>query len=468
MKFNTKTKSTQPRKVNEAGGESFEKSPKLEVINLLLTSFVKDQFYRSAESQLDRLPALLDEISDKRFIGKTAVFARNEFGMRSITHAMAGEIGNKVKGKQWTKRFFESIVYRPDDMTEIIAYTLGKYGKPIPNAMKRGFRRAFQKFDEYQLAKYRNSNANVSLVDVVNLVHPKHNEAIGKLVNDELRQHGTWENKLSKAGQEDKEKSEVWKELLQENKLGYFALLRNLRNILEQAPEMVDEAVNQLTNKEVIRKTLVMPFRYKTAMDEIQKVNSNKTRTVLQGLSRAFELSLDNVPEFDGKTLVVLDESGSMGGEPIELGSVFASILYKSNNADLMTFTDEARYQNLNPTDAALTIAQRLRDNLIGRGTNFHSIFETADKPYDRIIILSDMQGWIGYNAPTGTFEKWKTKYNCNPYIYSFDLQGYDSMQFPEDNVFCLSGFSNRIFDVMDKLESDKDAMVNEIEKVNL
>lgn len=469
MKFNSKVAKDQSTKtVNEAGGEAFQKSPKTEAVSLLLTSFVKDQFYRSADDQLDRLESLVDQIPDKRFVAKAAVYARNEFGMRSITHALAGEIGNKVKGEEWTKHFFNRVIRRPDDMTEIIAYTLGKYGKPIPNAMKKGFSKAFQRFDEYQLAKYRQANANVSLVDVVNLVHPQHNEGIEKLVDDELRQHGTWEDKMSKAGQEQQDKSKVWHDLLSENKLGYFALLRNLRNILEQAPEVVEMATEQLTNKEVIEKTLVMPFRYKTAMDAIEQVNEPKTRQVLEALSEAFELSLANVPEFDGKTLVVLDESGSMGSEPIEIGSVFASVLYKSNNADLMTFTDSARYQNLNPTDAALTIAQRLRDNLIGRGTNFHSIFETANKPYDRIIILSDMQGWMGYDAPTGTFEQWRKTHNCNPYIYSFDLQGYSSTQFPEDRVFCIAGFSNKIFDIMGKLETDRQALVNEIETIEL
>jgi hypothetical protein len=34
-------------------------------------------------------------------------------------------------------------------------------------------------------------------------------------------------------------KKEVWTQLIKERKIGYFALLRNLRNILEQAPDLV-------------------------------------------------------------------------------------------------------------------------------------------------------------------------------------------------------------------------------------
>ena len=84
-----------------------------------------------------------------------------------------------------------------------------------------------------------------------------------------------------------------------------------------------------------------------------------------------------------------------------------------------------------------------------GGSTNFHAIFETANLPYDRIIIFSDMQGWVGYNTPSESFKKYKKRTNSNPLIYSFDLQGYGSLQFPEKNVFALAGFSDKVFDTM-------------------
>lgn len=469
MKFNTKqTKDQSTKTVNRAGGEAFEQTTPLALISLLLTSFVKDQFYRSAGEQLSEMEQMVAGLDNPILAAKAAVYARNEMGMRSITHALAGEVGRHVKGAEWTRSFFERVVRRPDDMTEILAYWLGKYGKPIPNAMKDGLAAAFRGFDEYQLGKYRAGRANVSLVDVANLVHPTPNPAITKLMAGELRQHGTWEDKLSDAGSDPEAKAAVWKELLEENKLGYFALLRNLRNIIEQAPDCVGQACEQLTNAEVIHKTLVMPFRYLTAIEAVEQVGHPATRKVVGALSQAFEISLDNVPRFDGRTLVVLDESGSMGGEPIKIGSAFAAVLYKTNDADLLSFSDTARYRNLNPADSALTIAERLRSDLVGRGTDFHCIFQEANQPYDRLIILSDMQGWIGRRAPTSTFQEWKDTHGCNPYVYSFDLQGYGDMQFPSDQVFCLAGFSERIFDVMEKLETDREALLGEILKVEL
>ena len=89
-----------------------------------------------------------------------------------------------------------------------------------------------------------------------------------------------------------------------------------------------------------------------------------------------------------------------MNRAPIQIGALFAAMLYKSNDADLMRFSNEASYVKAYHRDAAMGIADRLIENAISGGTNFHSIFQMANKAYDRIIILSDMQGWIGYYSP--------------------------------------------------------------------
>lgn len=478
MKFN-KT-ATGIKTVNRAGGHAYIQNPKLELISLLLTSFVKDKFYESESEQLERLRNLVFSISDKKFIAKAAIYARTKFGMRSITHALAGELVNAVKKESWVKEAIEKIVFRPDDMTEILSYHMANYGKPIPNNLKKGFAIALEKFDAYQLAKYRGEGKAVKLVDIVNIAHPvPANEERARLYKDlltgNLKAPDTWEVKLTQTGQKAKDeeekselKKEAWKELILEKKIGYFALLRNLRNILEQADEYVENAIETLTDEKLIKKSLVLPFRFQTAISEIQQTSFNKTRNVMIGLIGAMDISLGNVPVFDGKTLVVLDVSGSMEGKPIEIGSLFASALYRTNDADFLMFDESARYVNLNPTDSIYSISQAIQNKATGGGTNFHVIFQTANKPYDRIIILSDMQGWIGYNTPVKDFADYKTRFNCNPYVYSFDLNGYGDMQFPESNVFCIAGFSDKVFDLMKLLESDRNAMISEIEKIEL
>lgn len=477
-RFNTASKGTKVE--NLAGGEAFGQSPELELVSILLTSFANDQFYRTATDTFERLKQLVG-ICNKEFVAKAAVYARTQFGMRSITHVVASELAKHIGGEAWAKEFYAAIVYRPDDMMEILSYHTANNGK-IPNSIKKGFAKAFDKFSKYDLAKYRGESKGFKLIDVVNLVHPypteKNGEAIDALVKGELKSFDTWESELTRAGQAastDDEKADfkkdVWIKLVREKKIGYFALLRNLRNIIEQAPEVIDEAIVTLTNETAIKKSLVLPFRFLTAFEEIQKMTDGKiVRNVLVALNKAVDIAVNNVPVFDGETLVVLDVSGSMREpgkgtkSPHIIGALFSAVLVKANNCDLMVFDTVARYVNVNPLASTITISNAIP--FTGGGTNFHSIFQTAKRKYDRIIILSDMQGWVGYNSPADTFKKYKSATGADPFIYSFDLNNYGSMQFPEKKVFAIAGFSEKVFDLIKLMEADKNALVNTIKKV--
>lgn len=478
-KFNQTKKTPSTKTVNLAGGEAYTQTSELELVSILLTSFVEDQFYKKAGDTMNRLATLLKSV-DPKFAAKAAIYARNEFGMRSITHVLAVELAKYLSGQEWGRKFYQEVIRRPDDMTEIVSFYFAKNkkGSTLPNALKKGFAKAFDKFDSYQLAKYRGEGNEVSLVDIVNLTHPKAVEkniqALGELINGKLKSSGTWESMLSNAGSNAKSeddkmnlKADAWKELISTRKIGYFALLKNLRNIIDQAPTTVDAACEMLTDEKLIKKSLVFPFRYISAVDEIKKLSSTKeVKKVLVALNKAVDISCNNVPKFDGETLVVLDVSGSMTqgeGKAAKIGSLFAAILVKSNFADFMTFDGDARYVNVNPANSTLDVAEAMR--FPGGTTDFKPIFTKANKAYDRIIILSDMQGWVGGNCPTGTYSAYKNKFNCNPFIYSFDLAGHGTMQFPEkgSKVCMLAGFSDKTFDVMSLLEKDKKALVNTI-----
>jgi 60 kDa SS-A/Ro ribonucleoprotein len=486
--FNFKSNSVN-NTTNLAGGAAYKQSPEMELVSILLTSFAQDQFYRNAEQTFDQLGKLVRKVAPD-FAAKAAIYARKEFGMRSITHVLAIELAAYASGEVWAKHFYDRIAHRPDDMLEIAAAYRAKGGKNLPNAMKKGFALAFNRFDAYQLAKYRGEGKTFKLVDLVNLVHPVANErnvrALHELVNGNLKNTRTWEAKLTQAGQlaetadeKTKMKAAAWNELLAENKLGYLALLRNLRNIAEQAEtQVVKMALVQLTDAKRIGSSLVMPFQILVAMDAIEASDTKYKVRIQAALSDALEITLSNVPRFEGETLVVLDDSGSMAAPArgngfgnrscITLGAAFAAALFKSNDADLMRFSDNASYVSINKRDSMMTIAGKLIKNARAGGTNFHDIFQKANKAYDRIIILSDMQGWVGVGTPGGVFDAYKKRTGANPFVYSFDLAGYGSLQFDESKVFCLAGFSDKVFDIMTMLERDRNALVNTIASMTL
>ena len=265
MKFNKllQRKNRKPGTLNLAGGEAHRMTDELELVTMLLTSFLDHKFYRNAGGAAKRITELVAKIADKQFVAKAAIYARREAGMRSVSHLVAGEIAHFVKGTEWSKRFFDRVVRRPDDVLEILAYSMAVHGKPLPNSLKKGLGQALARFDGYQLAKYRGGSGEVKLVDAVNLLHPPHTEALGELIAGTLGSADTWETKLTAAGQtastendKDARKSAAWAELISSRKIGYFALLRNLRNILEQAPECIDDSVTMLTNTNLIRRSL--------------------------------------------------------------------------------------------------------------------------------------------------------------------------------------------------------------------
>lgn len=475
MKFNFLKQRPRADTVNLAGGEAFAETPKLELASLMLTSMLRDEFYRSGDATVTHLKALIAGQDDKRFVAKAALYARKEAGMRSVTHLAAAELARQVKGQSWTAGFYDRVVHRPDDAIEILACYRGTHGDVIPNSLKKGLGRALARFDEYQLAKYRKDRADLSLVDVVNLVHPPATEALGKLMKGTLAPAETWETKLTQAGSAAQNeddlttlKREAWSELVHSRKIGYFALLRNLRNILEAAPDAVNAALALLRDEKLIRRSLVLPFRFQTALDAVQASQLPRASDALAALSDAVDISLANVPVFPGRTLVALDGSGSMAGRPLQVGSLFAATLLKANHADVILFSHAAKYVTLNKRDSTLSLAKRLQGQAQAAGTDFHSIFQCADRAYDRVIILSDMQGWVGHHAPVETFRRWKRRHRCDPKVFSFDLNGYGSLQFPERQVCCLAGFSDKTLETLKLLDADPGALIRMIEAVEL
>lgn len=461
---------------NFAGGKSYKESADMQLASLLLTSFGGDKYYQTSNQVFDTLEKLIAE-SDKLFAAKAIVYARREFGMRTITHYAASILAKYATRKWWAKKFFNAVIRRPDDITEMLACHINRKQK-VTNAMKKGFADAFGRFDAYQLAKYRGEGNTVKLVDAVNICHPKETErtdgALSLLVKGELKSSDTWESELSAAGSDVEAKKKVWSKLLAENKLGYFALLRNIRNIVNLGDaELKKMALDSLFNEKAIRKSLVLPFRFSSAYKELSSVD----RDAMRAISKACELACSNVPKLPGRTLVALDVSGSMQSANVaDTAALFAAVLAKSNDCDIITYADHAQYKIVNPDDSLMTIKDSLK--FASGGTNFNAVFQVANKRYDRIILLSDMQAWEarGYNyfqgfydvRPSASYNAYKRKYNPDCKCYSIDLAGYGTLQLPEKDVYCLAGFSEKIFDLMGLLESDKNALVNRIKEISL
>ena len=205
-RFNpTKTTGT----TNLAGGMAYKESNEMQLVSLLLTSFGGDKFYEKSNDVFSRLDSLIASC-DKLFCAKAIVYARTIFGMRTISHYAASVLAKYIGGETWAKDFYNKVIWRPDDITEIVACHLGRKQK-LTNAMKKGFASVIESLDTYLLAKYKKS-----IIDIANLVHPNPMNSTATIVDAEGKtvkvldalMHGitvtadTWEAAQSEAGQE--------------------------------------------------------------------------------------------------------------------------------------------------------------------------------------------------------------------------------------------------------------------------
>ena len=193
-KFNEKKVAKQPTEKNFMGELAFKMKDKEELISTVMTTFLQNSYYEKEETTVKRIQELLKKV-DPLFAAKLAIYARNEGNLRSVTHLISADIAKYVSAQPWAKRFYDKIVVRPDDMSEILsAYAhLNDMEqddiKKIPNSIKKGFKSALERLDPYQLDKYKMKNRSVSMIDLIRLFHPKgtekNKEAFKRLVKGE-------------------------------------------------------------------------------------------------------------------------------------------------------------------------------------------------------------------------------------------------------------------------------------------
>ena len=365
-KYNSKKEEVKPTVKNFMNEDAFLLKPKEELVSTVLTTFLQNSYYEREAEIVKRITDLVDKV-DPLFAAKLAIYARNEGNLRSVTHLVSALLAKYVGGTDWGKRFYNRIVVRPDDMSEIVSAYANLNGmglndlKKIPNSIKKGFKEALERLDAYQIDKYKMQNREVSLIDLVRLFHPKGNqknaEAYKRLVNGEsladLYESKVLEKEMTKAGQSTKdatqeEKDEAKREAITavlDNVKGMpvMNLLRNLRNILLYAPDKVNDACEQLKIEKKILNSRLLPFRFATAYAEIEKVMYADTKTkptssivfeseeskqqvseskfnelkknLLDAIEAAIEIACQNIPVLDGNCAILVDDSGSMRGD---------------------------------------------------------------------------------------------------------------------------------------------------------
>jgi hypothetical protein len=290
------------------------------------------------------------------------------------------------------------VIQRADELTEFLAIYWKNGKEPLAKQVKRGLAWAFHRFDEYHLAKYNRDNA-VKLRDVLFMTHPKPKDDTEsalwkKLAKGELAVPDTWEVELS-AG---KDKRETFERLMREGKLGYLALLRNLRN-MEGA--QCDETLirNAITARKGADR--VLPFRFIVAARHAPRFEPE--------LDQAMQATMGGLEKLPGRTFILVDNSGSMymglsGKSDLRRNDAAAgvAILAQGIAEDVRVFAFSEQVKEV-PARPGMALADALTHATSHGGTLLgNAVTQLNEMAYDRLIVVTDEQTHDAVPSPNG------------------------------------------------------------------
>ena len=457
-KFNT---AATIKTTNRDGHVAYSMTDKAKLITQVLTSFFNEsKFYGDNSKEIEQTIQRVIQ-SDPAFVSKLAVFARREFNMRTIAHVLTAYLAHEVAGKPYVKQTIKGICLRGDDATELMAFYLKTFGRPIPNSIRKGINEVFANFDEYTLAKYKGEGKSVKMRDLLCLCHPspksdEQSEMWKRLLENKLATPVTWETQLSANGNNKK----TWEDLIDSGKVGYMALLRNLRNIVNTNPKNIDKVWATIENPEAVKRSKQLPFRFLSAYKSLEATRRAGSRA-FDALENAVEASIANMPTLPGTTVIAVDVSGSMSSRISaksevmcnEVGMLLGLIANKiCENSLFYTFdTTVQRYAHSRRSGILETC---VREASCGGGTNMDLPFEVMIRGRinaDRIIIISDNMcnsGYSMYSRKTiqALADQYRRKSGNDLWVHAIDLQGYGTQQFTGPKTNVIAGWSEKVF----------------------
>jgi 60 kDa SS-A/Ro ribonucleoprotein len=361
----------------------------------------EDGFYEDGVDVADRIAKLVERLP----VSTTCLIAVEARNLQHLRHvplllcALASRKASSVGDKQAVSDAVATVVQRADEMGELISI-VAKVSGAAPNTCKRSLRgcvrrglvRALAKFGAYQLGKYNSDKAAVKLRDVLRLCHPKpttpEQSALWKsIVDGTLASPDTWEVALSGGA----DKRETFTRLLVEGKLGYFALLRNLRN-MEQAG--VDQAlVGQHIRARQNGADKILPFRFIAAARACVQQEAALDASLCQCVAE-----LEQLP---GRTIILVDVSGSMDAplsaksdlKRIDAAAALASV---ANCETLRVFTFSSNTVEVPPRRGMAGVDAVIRSQHHNSTELAKAMKVVNEIDHERLIVITDEQSTDG------------------------------------------------------------------------
>lgn len=508
---------------NKEGSKAFKLTSDYELYTLVATSALNNKFYEKNDERLERLRILITKC-DPLFVAKLAVYARESMYLRSIPLVLTVELNKHLSAMKQSCKVItplsHRVIQRADEITELLAYYAlanaanekpGEAGQTkklakLSKALQKGVANAFHKFDEYQFAKY-NRKTDIKLKDALFLTHPKPEgstevELFKKIASDTLETPKTWEVEMSTSKEKGKTPKQVWEDMIDSGKLGYMALMRNLRNMLqaEISQKHVFKIADMLENKELVVKAKQLPFRFLAAYNELKKASGDYSSSrftyedvtevtlknkadvtiILEALDNAIKTSVENLKGFSREmnVMIACDVSASMmtkispksSIEMYDIGLTLGMILqHKCKYVVTGIFGDTFKTKTF-PRDSILENVMKFKsiEGEVGYSTNGYKVLDyliKSDNKVDKVMIFTDCQMWNSnsYSRDSQIPAKWNEYKKIHPTakLYLFDLQGHGDtpIDIVQKDVHLIAGWSDKVFDILEGLENGEDAI---------
>ncbi|MGW3307947.1 TROVE domain-containing protein [Streptomyces sp. NPDC001073] len=519
-RFNTKAAKAQPTsRVTSTGrvlrtyegGRGRERDARSELFLLAVANFVSQQtFYESGADRDDRFATLVRElaVTDPAWTAGLLGWLRGEGNLRTAAVVGAAEYvkarldAGATDGPS-NRQVVDAVLRRPDEPGELLAYWTACYGRNIPKPVKRGVADAVRRlYGGKSLLKYDTASKGYRFGDILNLVHAapdpdkawqgelfqyaldrRHHPdtAVPPASSEVLTAHrelmalpverrravvmaADGAERLAAAGmtwealagwlQGPMDKA-AWEAVIPS--MGSMALVRNLRNFDEAgvSDEVAARVAAKISDPAEVARSRQFPFRYLAAYQHAPSLRWSYP------LEQALGHSLANVPALPGRTLVLVDRSGSMFfsrlSDRSELNRADAAAIFgtalalRAADADLVEFGTTSRRLDLGAGESVLKVLGRFGD--LG-GTDTTSAVRAHYRGQDRVLIVTDEQyTHHPHGDPT-------EQVPAHVPVYTWNLAGYRAGHGPSGrgNRHTFGGLSDAAFRMVPLLESARDA----------
>ncbi|MFJ3494092.1 TROVE domain-containing protein [Streptomyces sp. NPDC086091] len=493
------------------GGRGHERDARSELFLLAVANLVSQQtFHESGPARDDRYTRLVRDlaVSDPEWTAGLLRWLRAEAQLRTAALVGAAEYVHARLAAGATdgpsnRQVVDSVLLRADEPGELLGYWTATYGRAVPKPVKRGLADAVRRlYRATSLLKYDTASKGYRFGDVLNLVHAapdpakpwqgelfryaldrRHHpdtaeppaadtvltahRALMALPVEERRAVVTAEGgveRLAAAGMtwealagwlQGPMDRAAWEAVIPS--MGPMALVRNLRNFDEAGvgDEVAARVAARIADPGEVARSRQFPFRYLAAYRHAPSLRW------AYPLERALGHSLAHVPALPGRTLVLVDRSGSMFHSRLsdrsdlnraDAAAVFgAALALRAADADLVEFGTSSNAIDVRPGESVLKVLDRFGD--LG-GTDTTEAVRRHYRGHDRVLIVTDEQyAPSRHGSPT-------EQVPAHVPVYTWNLAGYRVGHGPsgEGNRHTFGGLSDAAFRMVPLLEAARDA----------